>query len=152
MHNRKILILCKVFIQHVHSTIKHNENKKWPQRKRWENVHQFSDYMATYQNAVVIFHTSGIISCAATSASYLTEPDAQSHDAGLFIRKCTFKMCVGVPEWTNTCKLQHFKICYRFCCRSRNQRMFCDKKRLRHPTGHIRRYGPPTAHYTSMLT
>ena len=40
--------------------------------------------MATYPNAVVIFHATDMILCADTGASYLTEPEACSRSAGYF--------------------------------------------------------------------
>ena len=59
-------------------------------------------------------------------------------------------MCVGAPNWPNTCKVQHFKSCCRFCSRIINRRIFCDRKKFHHSTKHIRRNGPPTSPYKSM--
>ena len=115
-----------------------------------KNVHQFLDYMATYPNAVVIFHASDMILRANTDASYLTEPEARSHTAGFFLREHAFKMFTGAPEWPNTYKLQNFKLCCRFFCKSINWRIFCYRKIWHHSMKHIRINGPPKAHYTSM--
>ena len=49
--------------------------KNEPIEQDEKNVHQFLDYMVTYPNAVVIFHTSDIIVRANTDASYITEPE-----------------------------------------------------------------------------
>ena len=68
----------------------------------------------------------------------------------IFLRGCTFKISAGAPKWPDTYKLQHYKICCRLCCRSRNQRIFCERKRFHHSTKHIIRNVPPTAYYTSM--
>ena len=106
--------------------------------------------MATYPNAVVRFHASDMILRSDTNASYLTEKKALNRAVGCFSQVVYLKMCVGAPNWPNTCKVQHFKICCRFCCRSRNRRMFCDRKIFYHSTKHIRINGPPTAYYTSM--
>ena len=75
---------------------------------------------------------------------------AQLHCRTFFLRGHTFKMYTGAFEWPYTCKLQYFKFCCRFCCRSRNRRMFCDRKRCHNPTAPIRRNGTSTSHYTSM--
>ena len=52
--------------QHMFSPIKHNDKKNDPTEKDDKNVHQFLDSMATYSNAVVIFHASEMILCADT--------------------------------------------------------------------------------------
>ena len=134
MHNRKIRILCEGGIQYVLSTIKHNGNNKWPHRTIWENVHQFLDYMATNPNVVVRFHASDMILRADTNASYLTEPEARSRAAGYFILG-------SIPlkytrEHTNNpinvnCNISIF-CC--LCCRRRNWRVFCDRKRCHNHT------------------
>ena len=58
--------------------------KNEPIEQDEKNVHQFLDYMVTYPNAVVIFHTSDIILRAGTDASYLTEPQSCSFAVGCF--------------------------------------------------------------------
>ena len=55
-----------------------------PTKQDEKNLHQFLDYMATYPNAVVIFHASDMILCADTESSYLNEPEARSCDPGCF--------------------------------------------------------------------
>ena len=55
-----------------------------PTEQDKKNVHQFLDYMATYLNVVVGFHTSDIILRTNTDASYLTVTESHSHDARYF--------------------------------------------------------------------
>ena len=111
--------------------------------------HQFLDYMATYPNAVVIFQASDIILDADTNVSYLSEPEARSHTAGYFFLESIPSKCaqerLNVPIHLNG----NIFFC-RFFCRSRNGRMFCDRKIFHNPMEHIRRNGPSTAHYKSM--
>ena len=55
-----------------------------PTKQDEKNLHQFLDYMATYPNAVVIFHASDMILCADTKSSYRIEPEVRSCAAGYF--------------------------------------------------------------------
>ena len=107
--------------------------------------------MATNPNAVVRFHSSDMI-CTRRYQCIIYDwtGSAQSRCRLFFLREHTLKMYTRAFEWPHTRKLQYFKICCHFCCRSRNRRMFCDRNRCHNPTEHIRRNGPSTSHYTSM--
>ena len=67
------------YVRRVYNTclfpLSTTETRNKPIEQDEKNVHQFLDYMVTYPNAVVIFHTSDIIVRANTDASYITEPE-----------------------------------------------------------------------------
>ena len=71
-------------------------------KKKEKYINQFSDYMATYPDAVIRFHASDRILRANTDASYMIKSEACSRAAGFFLRGCTFKICAGAPKCTNT--------------------------------------------------
>ena len=54
-----------------------------PTEQDENNIHLFLDYMATYSNAVIRFHASGMI-LHDTHVSYLNKPQSCSRAAGYF--------------------------------------------------------------------
>ena len=148
MHDRKILILCEGGRQYVLSPIKHNGNKKLPHRTRMRKMYtnfwitsqqiqmKWSDFTLQmwFYTQIPIRHIWLIQKCAVALW-------------GVFLRDHTFKMKKRAFEWPYTCKLKIFKC--RFSCRSRNRRMFRNRKKFHNPTEHIRINGPSTACCTS---
>ena len=115
------------------------------------NVHQFLDYMATYPNVVVRFHTSDITLGANTDVSYLTEPQSRSRVAGYFFSgsipsKCARERLNG-PIHVN-CRI--FKEFAAPAAESETMGCFVTGRDVIVLQKHVRRNGPPAAHYTSM--
>ena len=150
-NNRKIIILCEGGIKHMPSPVIHDDNKTWPPRTRWEkftpisglhgNISKYSGQISRFRHDFKRRHQWVIFDWTGST---------QLRCSIFFLREYTFKVCAGAPKWTNTCKLQYLKKNCRFCCRSRNRGVFCDRKRCHNSTKNIRRNGPTTAHYTSM--
>ena len=80
-----------------------------------KNVNQFLDYMEIYPNAAVRFHSSDMILCANTDASYMTELQAQSYSAAyLFLGSVPSKYArerLNGPLHVN-CKILNFVAAY----------------------------------------
>ena len=107
--------------------------------------------MEIYSNVVVIFHFSDMILCAVNRCvMYDWTGSIQLRLRIFFLRDHNFKMCRGGPKWPNTCKCWLLNFCCFFCCRNRNHKMFCDRKRAHNSIKHIRRNEPSIDHYTIM--
>ena len=75
-HIRKILYYARVKDNTCLVTSITTAKRNDPTEQHEKNLHQFLDYMATYPNAVVIFHASDMILCDNTDASYLNQKQA----------------------------------------------------------------------------
>ena len=124
--------------QHITSPVNHNSNNKWPHITIWDkctpifglnvNIFKCSGHISRFRHDFMRQHWCIISDWTGST---------QLHYRIFYCRDDNFKMCAGVPKCPNTCKLQHFKICCRFWSISRNQGMFCDRKRCHNSKKHI---------------
>ena len=121
--------------------------KIYPTEQDENNIHLFLDYMATYSNAVIRFHASGMI-LHDTHVSYLNKPQSCSRAAGYFfldsIPSNFAQKCLNGPIYFN-CNILKFVV----ASAEESEIGGCFVTGIcHHYTKHVKRNVPPTSHYT----